>query len=290
MDSMLQPSTIQLLRLPFSFFLLPVSLFALSQPLETNWLKAGLLLIILHLLVFPASNGYNSYMDRDEGPVGGIEKPLQPTRQLLIIVFAMDTLALLLSLFVSGWVFAVLLVYILASRAYSSRNVRLKRYPILGFLVVILCQGALVFWMVYHGSHASQSLNVPFTACLASTLLMGGAYPLTQVYQHDADGLDGVYTISMLAGIKGTFILSGLLFTLAFLVLGLHFALQLEADRFLVLLVCFLPVQINFFSWAKKVWRNQNEANYENLMKMNRVAAFGGNSGFLIILIWKIIG
>ena len=76
---MLQKSTIQLLRFPFSFFLLPVYLFALSQVPSPHWGHALLIFFILHLLVYPASNGYNSYMDRDESSIGGIKQPLQPT-------------------------------------------------------------------------------------------------------------------------------------------------------------------------------------------------------------------
>ncbi|MFI5187293.1 MAG: prenyltransferase, partial [Chitinophagales bacterium] len=63
---MLRRSTIQLLRFHFSLFLLPVFLFALSQLNTINWQNAAIVFFILHVLVYPASNGYNSYMDRDQ--------------------------------------------------------------------------------------------------------------------------------------------------------------------------------------------------------------------------------
>src|SRR6478609_4904064 len=87
---MLQRSTIQLLRFHFSFFLLPVFLFALSQSPTINWRNAILVFVILHLLVYPSSNGYNSYMDRDETPIGGLASPLQPTKQLFYVSIVMD--------------------------------------------------------------------------------------------------------------------------------------------------------------------------------------------------------
>src|SRR5215472_16924440 len=89
-------STLQLLRLHFSFFLMPVYWFALSQVVEIDWARALLIFAILHLLVYPASNGYNSYMDRDTTPIGGLEHPLQPTRQLFWVTLAMDGIALAL--------------------------------------------------------------------------------------------------------------------------------------------------------------------------------------------------
>ncbi len=98
---MIQRSTIQLLRFHFSFFLMPVYWFALSQVVKPNAGRALLIFIILHLLIYPSSNGFNSYMDRDEGSIGGLKSPLQPTRQLLYASLVMDVLAVLLGFFIS---------------------------------------------------------------------------------------------------------------------------------------------------------------------------------------------
>ena len=78
------------MRIPFSYFLLPVFLFSLV--ISPNVSEKALLwtLIIVHIFLYPASNGYNSYMDRDETPIGGIKKPMQPTEQLRRLVMLMD--------------------------------------------------------------------------------------------------------------------------------------------------------------------------------------------------------
>jgi 1,4-dihydroxy-2-naphthoate octaprenyltransferase len=281
-------STIQLLRFPFSVFLLPVFLFGLSQPMQTSWTRAGVLFFILHILVYPSSNGYNSYIDRDQTPIGGLEHPPQPAKQLFYLTIAMDILAIALSFFLSIWSVGAIIIYILASRAYSSRMIRLKKYPFIGFLVVICCQGGLVFWLSYHATHASLSTSVPLTGVLASIFLLAGAYPLTQIYQHQQDAADGVTTISMRFGIRGTFKCSALLFNLAFLILGLHFGLQLELDRFFILMICFLPVLVYFIWWARAVWRDPSTASFQNLMKMNAISAICSIAGFGSLLIWKI--
>src|SRR6187397_634195 len=98
---MIRSSTIQLLRFHFSFFLMPVYWFALSQVMEINKAHSFLVFFILHVLVYPSSNGYNSYMDRDTGSIGGIKNPAQPTRQLYRITIMLDILALLLSFLIS---------------------------------------------------------------------------------------------------------------------------------------------------------------------------------------------
>src|SRR5579871_4105271 len=96
-------STLQLLRLPFSFFLMPVYWFGLSQVVDRDWGRAALIFFILHGLVYPASNGYNSYMDRDTTPIGGLARPMQPTRQLFWVTLVMDLVALLLGLLISPY-------------------------------------------------------------------------------------------------------------------------------------------------------------------------------------------
>jgi 1,4-dihydroxy-2-naphthoate octaprenyltransferase len=188
---MLQRSTVQLLRFHFSFFLMPVYLFALSQVPSPNWGKALLIFVILHFLVYPSSNGYNSFMDRDEESIGGLANPLQPTRQLFITSIVLDIVAVVAGIFISPYFTAGIVLYILASRLYSYRGIRLKKLPVVGYLTVIIFQGAVTFWLVYHGTHASQTLHVPVSGMLASSLLIGGFYPLTQVYQHEADKKDG---------------------------------------------------------------------------------------------------
>ncbi|HJY22503.1 MAG TPA: hypothetical protein VJ279_06435, partial [Hanamia sp.] len=87
-------STLQLLRFHFSFFLMPVYWFALSQVSDINWRDAALIFIILHLLVYPASNGYNSFMDKDTSPIGGVKNPMQPTKQLFTITLIMNVAAI----------------------------------------------------------------------------------------------------------------------------------------------------------------------------------------------------
>jgi 1,4-dihydroxy-2-naphthoate octaprenyltransferase len=280
-------STIQLLRFHFSFFLLPVYLFALSQVVVVNWGKATLVFIILHLLVYPASNGYNSYMDRDSTSVGGIKNPLQPTRQLFYVTIAFDTVALLLSWLIAPLFALACFLYIAASRAYSYRGIRLKKYPIVGYLTVILFQGGVAFWMVYYGSNQQINVQPPISGMIASTLLIGGFYPLTQIYQHEPDKKDGVITISALLGYRGTFVFTAVAYVLAMLTLSWHFMAQLEEKKLLVIVACLSPVLIYFFVWASKVWKSSMAANFSNTMRMNLLASVCTNLAFLIVLIWK---
>ncbi len=278
-------STLQLLRFHFSFFLMPVYFFALSQVVRINWCNATLIFIILHLLVYPASNGYNSYMDRDTSSIGGLKNPLEPTRQLFMVTVCLDTIAVALSFFIT-WIFAIgIFLYILASRAYSYRGIRLKKFPFIGYLTVIIFQGAVSFFLVFHGSSANHTLQMPLISLVAASLLIGGFYPLTQIYQHEEDAKDGVRTISYKLGYTGTFVFTGIVYALAFATLGLQFFLNLEIKEFIVLQTFMLPVLVYFFIWFSKVLKNKKEANFKNTMRMNLLASVCTNLGFITILI-----
>ncbi|RZK46080.1 MAG: prenyltransferase, partial [Pedobacter sp.] len=240
-------STIQLLRFHFSFFLLPVYLFAIGELPEANVRNALIIFVILHLLVYPASNAYNSYMDRDEESIGGILKPMQPTRQLFYVSVGMDIVALIMALSISTLFTTCLLAYILASRAYSYRGIRLKKYPVIGYLTVIIFQGAGVFYMTYHGSSINNTTAVPIAAMVASSLLIGGFYPLTQIYQHRADLKDGVRTLSYTLGYRGTFIFTAIIYISAMTVLAQYFYSEQQEKKLFILATLMLPILVYFF-------------------------------------------
>jgi 1,4-dihydroxy-2-naphthoate octaprenyltransferase len=223
-------------------------------------------------------------MDKDETPIGGLSNPLQPTRQLFYASVMMDVVAILLSLFIS-FVFALgILLYILASRAYSYRGIRLKKYPFIGFLTVFIFQGALVFFMTYHAVHSSQTLQVPLLPCIISSLLIGALYPLTQIYQHEEDKRDGVITISLLLGKKGTFVLSMALFLLATFLLFMRFQQSEHLGYWYLFLLIMLPVVLFFLLWMMKVWKEEKEANFRNSLRMNTLATICTSAYFITLI------
>jgi 1,4-dihydroxy-2-naphthoate octaprenyltransferase len=197
----------------------------------------------------------------------------------------MDIASILLGFLVSTFFALAATCYILASRAYSARSIRLKKYPFLGYLTVVVCQGALVFFMVYHGSHPLLSLRVPFLGMISASLLIGGFYPLTQIYQHEADAKDGVRTISSVLGIRGTFIFCAILYLIAFFVLAFFLIVSLELKQFLIFSTCMLPVLVYFIIWAMQVWRNSANADFLHTMRMNTIASVCTSLGFILVFL-----
>jgi len=280
-----KPSTIQLLRFPFSFFLMPVFWFALSCVKEIDIFKAMLIFFIVHLLLYPSSNGYNSYMDRDIDSIGGIKHPMAPEKELFYVTVVMDFVAICLSFFISTLFAGLLTCYIICSRLYSYRGVRLKKYPIIGYLTVILNQGGLMFLMVYQGSSVINDGSLPWLGIAVACFLIGGFYPITQVYQHESDKKDGVRTISILLGKKGTFVFCAVMYLVAFSLLFLYYRQTGRLLSFGILQVFFLPVLVYFISWVWKVWKDASLADFFHTMRMNWLASACTNMGFITLLI-----
>lgn len=269
---------------------MPVFWFALSFVDDINWGRAALVFILLHVLLYPSSNGYNSYMDRDETSIGGVENPMQPTRQLYFVTVLMDVAASALAFLISTTFAALFIFYIICSRLYSYRPIRLKRFPIAGYLTVMVNQGALTFFMVHHGTDKYLTTHVPWSGIVAAAFLIGGFYPITQIYQHQSDAEDGVTTLSMLLGKRGTFVFCGIMYTVSFVLLFLHYNHHEQLYRFVVLQLFFLPVLILFFRWCFKVWKDPAAANFKHTMQMNWVASTCTSLAFITLLILHQLG
>lgn len=268
------------LRVHFSYFLLPIYLFALS--ISPNMSESTLLwmFVILHLFIYPASNAYNSFFDKDEKSIGGLKNPPPVDRNLFYLSQLFDLIGLVLAYhyFPGNYsLLIMLMVYILASRAYSHPKVRLKKYAILSWLIAGFFQGAWVVWMVFIGLDDfsfSQifKAHVIIPGLLASAILWG-SYPMTQIYQHEEDAKRGDNTLSIRLGIKGTFLFTGVFFALATLGFVLYFQSYFEMKYGLVFLAAMAPVVAFFSWWFLKTMKDEANANYTNTMRLNWISA-----------------
>lgn len=277
-----------LMRIPFSVYLMPVFWFALTTTADFSPVKALLVFLIIHFLVYPASNGYNSYHDKDEGSIGGLKQPPKVNQELLHVVVLFDILAISAGFLLSPLFAGMVTTYLLVSKAYSYKGIRLKKYPIISTLVVTFFQGIFAFAMIQVGleQNISQILQHPnISFALISTLFLCGSYPLTQIYQHTEDNKRGDRTLSLLLGVQGTFIFAAIsLATGAALLLGLYFR-EGQFYHILIFLVSTAPVVYFFTSWALRARTDIQVVNYENTMRMNKLSSVCISFAFILILL-----
>ena len=274
------------LRIPFSFFLMPVYFFALG--ISPNFGGSRLLWswLIIHFFLYPASNGYNSYFDKDEKSIGGLKNPPPVNKGLYFLSLLFDLAAILLGFLKISALFAVLLLfYGLVSKAYSHPSVRLKKFPIAGWLTVGIFQGFFTFLMCYVGINdfgIENLLNarvlIPATL---STIILLGTYPMTQVYQHEEDAKRGDRTISLLLGVRGTFTFVLIIFTLAAAGYVWYFYSFYELRFGIAFLMFLTPVVIYFLVWFLLVLKNPAKANFAYTMWLNFLSALCLNGFFI---------
>lgn len=278
-------STFLHLRFPFSFFLLPVFVFGVAIAQPEDWIRTALVFFILHFLLYPASNGYNSYFDQDEGSIGGLEHPPEATKNLYHWSLILDLLALGLGLLIDWRFSSLLLIYGLVSKAYSHPLIRLKKRPILGWLAVGIFQGYFTFLMTVYGVSTFQIDLLDWQwqlPALLSSILLLGSYPMTQIYQHKEDEERGDITISLKLGILGTFYFTGAFFFISTLGFIYYFKETYSSQTGLLFIVLMLPVVGYFFYWFLKVRKDANKADFRHTMRLNLVSALMLNLFFLI--------
>jgi len=284
---MITRSTVQHLRFPFSLFLLPIFLFAVSQAPEIQSANLMVTFIILHLLVYPASNGFNSYYDRDEASIGSLKHPPEVTPELLYVSLGLDAIALLLSLLIDWRFCLMILLYGVVSKFYSHPAIRLKSYPVIGWVTAVVFQGAYTYLItsyVISSVPISSLFDARFllpAAC--GSLLLGGFYPLTQVYQHAEDARRGDITISLRLGVRGTFLFVAGMFLLADLCLLFYFWRNASIRVFLIMQMFLLPAFVYFGWWSSKVFRDTSAVDFTSTMRMNLLSSIPLNIFFLLL-------
>lgn len=279
------------LRIPFSYFLLPVFLFGLV--ISPNVSEKPLLwtFIIVHLLLYPASNGYNSYFDKDEQSIGGLKNPPPVNKGLYYLALLFDVAAILLGYFMINFTFAaMLLIYGLVSKAYSHPSIRLKKYPIIGWLSAGFFQGCFTLVMCYIGINKfsleniwKDSVLIPGVLC---SLMLWANYPMTQIYQHEEDGKRGDETLSRMLGIRGTFYFVAGVFGLVSVGFALYFNAFFSLKYAIVFLVALTPVVFYFFYWFLLALRNETKVDYSHTMWLNFISATSLNFFFVYVFLY----
>jgi hypothetical protein len=278
------------LRIPFSYFLLPVFLFAVAISPNISEPRLFWVFIILHLFLYPASNGFNSYFDKDEKSIGGLKNPPKVNKGLYYLSLTFDAIALLLGYFIINPLFAVMLfIYGLVSKAYSHPMIRLKKYPVVGWIAAGFFQGAFTFIMCYVGLN-NFSLGTCFNTqvlipSMLTTVVLWANYPMTQVYQHEEDVKRGDQTLSVKLGIRGTFYFTALVFIIATFQFTFYFLEFHQMKYAIAFFIALAPVLIYFLFWFLKVFKDESFANYGYTMGLNYISATCLNAFFIYLFL-----
>ncbi len=225
------------LRLRFVYVLAPI--FCWGALLSGGPLvpRTAVAFVLLHLFLYGGANAFNTYYDRDTGPIGGLAHPPPVRADLLPWSLAVQIAGLWLAPFVNAaFAFLYLMLFLLFT-AYSHPAIRLKKRPWLSLLAIGLGQGGIGFaagW-VSTGGISGGAAGLPWTAravpgfwgLVSSILLVAALYPLSQIYQVDEDRARQEETLVVVLGRT-----AALGLTMALLVPGLGALVLATWDRF----------------------------------------------------------
>ncbi len=197
------------LRLHFQVLLSPVYLW--------GWLLAGgrlgldqvLGYIALHVFLYGGATAFNSYYDRDTGPVGGLLHPPPVSRYLLPFSLACKLIGFLLACTVGPGFALVYVVFTVLSLAYSHPSIRLKSSPWSSTTAIGFGQGLVVFlagWLAEKGNLSGVMSIRGALGAMAAIFIILGLYPLTQIYQIEEDTQRGDRTLAVAIGPTKCFI------------------------------------------------------------------------------------
>jgi 4-hydroxybenzoate polyprenyltransferase len=267
------------LRLPFNLLLSPIYLWGV-------WLAGGspdrpaiwLGYLALHGFLYGGTTAFNSYYDRDTGPVGGMLEPPPTDRGLLGFSLAWQALGLLLALPV-GWPFAATYLALFAvAAAYSHPRVRLKAHPALALLAVGVGQGAIGFaagWLAAQPDPTGLLSPAALWGMLATAGVVAGLYIITQSYQTAEDRARGDRTLPVLWGPRrALYAALGLLGAGGSLLL-LRFGGLLGPVRVTALLALFALLGFSLLRWAARFDEADVRGNFRVAMRLAALGSTG---------------
>lgn len=191
------------LRLTFNYILSPLFVWGVFATGGEFGSRFWLGFIAFHVFLYGGTNAFNSYYDRDEGPIGGLQRPPTVDRPLLYCAVLMKVVGLLLALRVGTGFCICYVLFVLYSVTYSHPAFRIKRRPIASAVSVFVLQGMVgAVAGALAGGATPEILSSPVAtvACLAGATLVLAIYPLTQVYQTVEDADRGDLTLARWLG------------------------------------------------------------------------------------------
>lgn len=198
------------LRLHFQLLLAPIFLWGFTTSDARVDLSFWLGFVAFHLCLYGGTTAFNSYYDRDEGPVGGLENPPPAHEALLPFSLVLQGIGALIAAFVNRPFLLIYLVIFVMGAAYSHPLTRWKARPFGGLLTVGIGQGVLAGLAGWIAGQSGWSMPpwIDWGGILAISLVTVGFYPLTQIYQIEEDAARGDITYAVWAGPNGVFALS----------------------------------------------------------------------------------
>lgn len=180
----------------------PFLLGALYAP-DINWARFMGQFFVVQMLLFGGATAFNSFWDRDIGPIGGLRHPPPMRPWMRWASLGLQGLGLLLALPVGGLYVGLYSTSLILFWLYSSPVTRWKGNPQLSLVAVGVSTGLSPFFMGYLAAAPAPPGWTLVPAGLGVSLLLVSMYPVSQLFQMTEDRQRNDVTFAVAYGIKG---------------------------------------------------------------------------------------
>ncbi len=276
------------LRLHFQLLLAPIFVWAFLLAGGRLDLRFWIAFVAFHLCLYGGTTAFNSYYDRDEGPVGGLEKPPPVHAALLPFSLLLQGVGALLAIFVNLPFLLIYLTIFAMGAAYSHPALRWKARPLGGLLTVAIGQGLLAGlggWVSVAATPTLPTL-LGWLGISAAALITTGFYPITQIYQIEEDLARGDLTFAAWRGPQGAFTFAIVTLAGAALLLIWVMGQALGLWQAVIVAGCYLGLLSAIIWWARHFEPTQVIGNFRRVMRIYTMTC-GGFLAFLALhLLW----
>jgi 1,4-dihydroxy-2-naphthoate octaprenyltransferase len=156
----------------------------------------------VHVLLFGGATAYNSWWDKDTGPIGGLKNPPQMNRWMHPVSLLFMFVGLWFAMSV-GWAFSALFfVSLILFWLYSTPLARWKSRPLLSLLAISISTGFNSVLMGTLAAGGAIALVTVLSAVGASLILLS-LYPVSQIFQIEEDTRRRDQTFVLVYGVSG---------------------------------------------------------------------------------------
>jgi len=191
------------LRLHYQFFILSGG-YLLGGVLvsDLNLADYWMQFLNVHVLLYGGATAFNSWWDKDKGPIGGLKNPPEMKPWMRNASLLMQFGGLVWAA-VKGWIFSlVYVVSMLFFWLYSTPLVRWKGSPVLSLIAIGISTGTNSVILGVLAGGGAFTLEILLAAAGCGFVLLS-LYPVSQIYQLKEDLARGDNTFAGHFGLKG---------------------------------------------------------------------------------------
>jgi 1,4-dihydroxy-2-naphthoate octaprenyltransferase len=230
------------------------------------WPEYLLQFVNVHLLLFGGATAYNSWYDKDTGPIGGLRHPPEMRPWMLPASWILQISGAVFAWLSGTLFFGLYLFSMLFFWLYSTPWPRWKGHPVRSLFAIGLSTGTGSFLMGYTAAGADFISIHVLAASVGVALVMLSLYPVSQVYQTDSDRTRGDVTFAVrygLTGVKRFFLMA---FPAGTGILALAFLIEGRVLLSLLFLAAGLAVGVSVWFFIRRLTGSEDE--YETVMRI----------------------